>query len=377
MTFFESPPPRDDSWRWADDPFSRLRREERRKRIVTVSVVAAAIIACAATGVVAIGPEKVTTAVTGLFAAAPPDADLVAVADKALLTEEGRELLYSSTPRLATLDEIGDMCGDGAIGCYHRFLGISIHQPNDARVADLAVTTLAHELLHAAYDELAPIEAADVDDLLHAELTRIPAEDPIHTQIAGSVGDHAESLETELFAYLGSQVNLDGGFAPELEAVYAQYFTDRFALAGIYGRIQGMITTVYDEVVAAQDALVAAEAANVAERAQIEVDRAAHEVARQQYTRDADQYNAIPLAERGGWSVTWTRPDGTSATAPLGDSLATRWTELEAFRVSLEGRATALEAGASANETRRLEVDAQLTDLRALLVAAFPEQAPG
>lgn len=34
----------------------------------------------------------------------------------------------------------------------------------------------------------------------------------------------------ELFAYLGSQVVLDGGPAPELEAYYARYFTDGDAL---------------------------------------------------------------------------------------------------------------------------------------------------
>ena len=37
-----------------------------------------------------------------------------------------------------------------------------------------------------------------------------------------------------MFAYLGSQITLDGGFAPELEAHYARYFTDRQALVGVF-----------------------------------------------------------------------------------------------------------------------------------------------
>ncbi|MFX7739810.1 hypothetical protein ABTJ99_20740, partial [Acinetobacter baumannii] len=70
---------------------------------------------------------------------------------------------------------------------------------------------------------------------------RIPADDPVRRQIDWSVGDHEESRDTELFAYLGSQAWPDGGFDPALEDNYGRYFTDRAALVDVDHRVQGAV----------------------------------------------------------------------------------------------------------------------------------------
>jgi hypothetical protein len=98
----------------------------------------------------------------------------------------------------------------------------------------MMVTTAAHELLHAAYARLDPAERDEIDALVEAELLRVPAENGVHGQIAASVGDRSENRANELFAYLGSQVVLDGGFDPKLETYYARYFTDREALVDVF-----------------------------------------------------------------------------------------------------------------------------------------------
>jgi hypothetical protein len=384
VTLFESaeaPPPRDDSWRWADDPFSRLRREHRRKRVVAASSIAALVCAVLFGVVLAIGPERVATTTAELFGAAapPPAADLVAVADRTYLTEEGRALLFASKPRIASLAEVAAACerpiDDPPAGCFSSLGGISVYQPADARVADSAVTTLAHELLHAAWEKLGIGERVRVGELLEAEVARVPADDPVLSSIEWSIGDHASSRQTELFAYLGSSVQLDGGFAPELETLYARWFTDRAALVALARRMESTVDSVYSEAVAAIEGLTAQEQANANERAQLEADRAAHEAARVRYNADADQYNALPAEERSRWMATWTDADGQTRTAPLEESLRVRLVQLDEYRAALDTRTAALAAAEASAIDRRAAAEAQRADLLALLAAAYPGQA--
>jgi hypothetical protein len=174
-----------------------------------------------------------------------PDADIAALADEAFFTAEGREIFFDARPRILDEDELSQACDQRAfvsddsdsgrtVGCYTGYDVISIFKPDDARLRPMMVTTAAHEMLHAVYARLDPAERDDVDALVEAELLRVPADDGVHRQIAASVGDRSENRANELFAYLGSQVVLDSGFAPELEAYYARYFTDRDALVDVY-----------------------------------------------------------------------------------------------------------------------------------------------
>lgn len=383
MTFFESGGT-DSSWRRDDDAFSRLRRdhEQRRRRRAAVvwSSIAAGVAVALFAVVLVIGPAKVATSAGELFgyAVEPPSAELVALADRAYLTDAGRELLYASRPKLSSIAEVADACerpvGE-VIGCYSWADGIFLYLPADARVADSAITTLAHELLHAAYEELGDGEIFAIHDMLEAEIARVSPDDPVHAQIAGSIGENPESRETELFAYLGSQITLEGGFAPELEAVYARYFTDRAALASIDGAVRGTVDALTSELGTAYQHLDDVETANANERAQLEVDRAAHEEARTRYNADADQYNAMPADERARWTATWTSTDGASHSAPLGDSLVQRLADLESYRVRLDERTAALQGAEAAATTLRTEVEAQYADLQSVYESLYPGES--
>ena len=174
-----------------------------------------------------------------------PDDEIAALADEAFLTAEGREIFFDARPRFRDEDELSQACdqrasepddsdGGTTVGCYSGYDVISIFRPDDARLRPMMVTTAAHELLHAVYARLDPAERDEVDALVEAEIVRVPAADVVHGQIAASVGNRSEDRANELFAYLGSQVELDGGFAPELEAYYARYFSDRDALVDVF-----------------------------------------------------------------------------------------------------------------------------------------------
>ncbi|BDV31991.1 hypothetical protein [Microbacterium terricola] len=241
MTFFESGPVRPASGGYASSGARPPRR--RMPHGVVAGVVLAVVSAGLFTAVTIAGPERVAASAQRVFGGVPePAPEIVELADQAYLTDEGRQLLYASRPQLAPPAEVEEMCGKSedddpdlmVTGCYSSLGFILIADEYDPSLVGSLVTTLAHELLHAAYDELDAGEAGQIDALLHTAYADIPPTDPILEQISGSVGAHDASLDTELFAYLGSQVMPSSGLAPELEAVYARYFTDRAALVSTY-----------------------------------------------------------------------------------------------------------------------------------------------
>ncbi len=309
-------------------------------------------------------------------------ATIVAVADRAYLTEEGRELLTQVGARDARGDDLNDACGGddrtgdhATYGCYSR-AGIVVFVPADARVADSAVTTLAHELLHAAFDRLGDGEVWRVKDQLHAAMERVAPDDDVRQLIDWSVDGREESRDTEIFAYLGSQVWPDGGFSPELEAVYARYFTDRAALVGVRHRVEEDVQRLLTDHQSTVDDLTRAMTDAANERAQLEVDRQMYEVDRQSYQQDADRYNARDPVERGRWMVSRSDSTGSVYTGTWQDALAAWLADLDARRADLDARTAAVDAADAAAVARLAEIEAQYADVVAVTRALDPT-APG
>lgn len=309
-------------------------------------------------------------------------ATIVAVADRAYLTEEGRELLNEVGARDARGDDLNDACGgddrtgDHAThGCYSR-AGIVVFVPADARVADIAVTTLAHELLHAAFDRLGAGEIWRVKDQLHAAMERVAPDDRVRQQIEWSIDGREESRDTEIFAYLGSQVWPDGGFSPELEAVYARYFTDRAALAGVRHRVEEDVQRLLTDYQSTVDDLTRAMTDAANERAQLEADRQMYEVDRHSYQQDADRYNALDPVERGRRMVSRSDSTGSVYAGTWQDALAAWLADLDARWADLDARTAAVDAADATAVARLAEIEAQYADVVAVTRALDPT-APG
>lgn len=165
-----------------------------------------------------------------------PEAEIAMLVDRMALTDEGRRVFLLAQP--VVVDDLGELCGevpdDGelvTLGCYHGFDRIYVLRGGGPYGDAVTVTTAAHELLHAVYARMSSAEREELAPLVAAEVSRIPADDPVLAQIDASVGADEPNRTNEQFAYLGSQVVLPGGFSPELEAVYARWFADREALA--------------------------------------------------------------------------------------------------------------------------------------------------
>ncbi|WP_431796397.1 hypothetical protein [Microbacterium enclense] len=374
MTLFEQQPRLPDR-----GPFAALERERRRRRAWMTALVVCTVLALTAGIVFGTGADRALIAQVGaLVGPKTLPADIAAVADRAFLTDHGREILTEVGARSAAGDDLRSSCeredtaDDHAVaGCYSG-AGIVVFVPTDARVADAAVTTLAHELLHAAFDRLGSGEVWRVRDQLHAAIERVPADDPVHQQIDWSVGEHDELRDTELFAYLGSQVWLEGGFDPALEAVYARFFTDRAGLVAVghsvTAAVDGFIAD-YDNAVAQ---LTEAETDAVTQRAQLDADRQGYELDRASYQTDADRYNAMDPVERGRWRQDWQSSDGTSHSGTWEEALAARLADLDARHAELEARAVTMEGLVADAAARRAAIDAQFADVLAVTKALDP-----
>jgi|GEM_PF-5598429 hypothetical protein len=163
-----------------------------------------------------------------------PSATLEKYSSIAGLTEASYRLLYVNTPTISTdKTYIVSKCDKHqnskalTFGCYlPRDGGIYVLELTDERYTALTATTVAHEVLHAAYERLGFNEKADVkaelqrlyDGQLHEELdTRLKA--------YGVTGD---DFFNELHSIIGTEFP---NLSPLLEQHYAKYLKDRKGLA--------------------------------------------------------------------------------------------------------------------------------------------------
>ena len=172
----------------------------------------------------------------------------------------------------------------------------------------------------------------------------LPADDTIHEQIAGSVGAHAESRPTELFAYVGTQVWRDGGLDPQLEAVYARFVADRAALVAVHTGWEAVLDEQGAAIQVASDALVAQEHANADERAESTATRRRWRPTGNVHAKVAE-VAAMPASQRQRLRLSWGWWDGTVLPmAPADETLAAAAALLARDEAALPGRYAAVEA---------------------------------
>lgn len=170
--------------------------------------------------------------------------DVLALADAAYMTDEGRSVFYGTRPQIVDRSVVAEQCrrtgnddrdahGDLRIGgCYvgNGFGDGSIYiaEPQDPRLYGSLVTTAAHEMLHAAWEVIGVHEQVELGPILEGEHAALDPTHPIHEQIAWSLGDDAGAGRgSEIFASLGAAVWHAGGFDPRLEEVYSRFISDR------------------------------------------------------------------------------------------------------------------------------------------------------
>lgn len=320
----------------------------------------------------------------GLRPVPKPSAEVVALADEAHLSEEGRNLLYGARPELLDAAAFAGRCDDGhplepaahegAVGCYQPGdERIVVYVPADARLRGFVVETVAHETLHAAWNRLTPAEQTEITPLLEAEVAALGPDAPVQQQIAGSVGTHQENRPTELFAYVGTQVWRDGGLPPALEAVYARFVADRAALVAVHTGFETQMETMRTDLEAAYAAAVDVEQTNATNRAQYAADVAALADYRRLYEEKVAEVAAMSEDRRSRLRLSWRWWDGTELPmAPAEQTLATAAGLLARDDVELPAREAAITAAEAAATAERARLDGLRADYDALQAQRDP-----
>lgn len=179
----------------------------------------------------------------------PPSAEIEAIADATLLTDDARRVFFASLPTIESAETFNEHCsieGSTVLGCYAAER-IYVFNVTDERLAGTVEVTAVHELMHALYDRLSRSERERIDALVAAAVAEIPETDPVRDVLA----TYAESqLADEWHARLATEF---ADLGPELEEHYAQYFEDRQLIVDLNVQSRAALTALEGEI----DALVA------------------------------------------------------------------------------------------------------------------------
>src|SRR5450830_1283361 len=339
--------------------------------------VAVGIIVLAALG----GASWLTGGASGLYrdvvselqahAAPPPSAEVVALADAAHLSDEGRNLFYGARPQVLGVGAFTGRCVDGqaqravsagsTVGCFKEGANsIVLYEPADPP-------------LHAAWAQLSQDEQSQLTPLLEAAVASLAADDPIREQIAASVGTHPDHRPTELFAYVGTQVWRPGGLAAQLEATYARFISDRAALVAVHTGWQALLDGMGADIQTASRALATREATNAQRQAQYTADSASVDYYRRAYQARAAEVAAMPASQRERLQLAWVWWDGTKLPmAPAEQTLAGAAALLARDESALPAQETAIHADVAAAVEERARVQGLAAGLQALQAQLDP-----
>lgn len=154
-----------------------------------------------------------------------PAPELQALADRTMMTPLAREVFYRTRPELQERAPFTSSCPAKErrqiLGCYinRRIFVLKIDQPELATIMEV---TAAHEMLHAAYEDLGSEERSRVDEWTADFYEETGSADEPLRELLESYPE-SERIN-ELHSLLGTQVEK---LIPELEQYYSRYFTRR------------------------------------------------------------------------------------------------------------------------------------------------------
>lgn len=171
-----------------------------------------------------------------------PTSEVVALADKTDMTQEGRYLFYVSDPKIDDKAAFNQHCGGFSdeqhtvvLGCY-RLQNIFIYNVTDPRLYGVKEVTAAHEMLHAVYERM-PIEQKLVvnrliqEELVHLKNPRLRETAELYSR------ENASIVWNEMHSILGTEHR---PLSAELEAHYKKYFNDRGKVVALAEAYEGV-----------------------------------------------------------------------------------------------------------------------------------------
>lgn len=178
-----------------------------------------------------------------------PSAEIEALANKAALNDNGREIFYFADPTIKSKSEFNAVCKfpdkSMVLGCYTGGdARIYILDVTEKKLEGVEVVTAAHEMLHAAYDDLNSSEKSKVDSLVESEVKNI-TDERILDLYASYKEESTDVALNEMHSIIATEV---ADISPELEEHYAQYFTDRSKVIAVHKAYRSVFIALEQQV---------------------------------------------------------------------------------------------------------------------------------
>lgn len=163
-----------------------------------------------------------------------PSAQMVEMTEELELTATGERILKATQPVIETREDFNEHCDShktelSLLGCYTEGK-IYVYGITEERLAASNKVTLAHELLHAAWERISAGEREEIRGLL--EEVKRENEEWFQTELAAYPED--EQIE-EVWTRAGTKLR---GLSEELEDKYAKYFKNRLKIVEFYEEYQ-------------------------------------------------------------------------------------------------------------------------------------------
>lgn len=176
-----------------------------------------------------------------------PTPAIAGYASRAAMSDDGRFVFYASRPQVLPDGEFDRACsgaepGIGVLGCYTLAEGrIYLFDITNVDLQDFEVVVAAHEMLHAAWDRLAPEDRAALEAPLEEAFAAVEPGSELAERIAAYEAADPASRIPELYAIVGTEL---AELPSVLEEHYARWFDDRSRVVALW---QG-VSAVFDQL---------------------------------------------------------------------------------------------------------------------------------
>ncbi|MCD8568684.1 MAG: hypothetical protein LRY50_10295 [Geovibrio sp.] len=223
-----------------------------------------------------------------------PTSAVASLSERTGLSERGRFLFYATQPEISSRDSFNEQCprqevGNPILGCYTGDDRIYIYDVTNQQLDGMKEVTAAHEMLHAAWARMSQSERDELGAQLEAVYTA-STDDSFKERMAYYERTEPGESHNELHSILGTELAV---LPTELEAYYAQYFTDRQVVVGLHAGYSAVYTRLNDR---ADQLYTEMEALSKS----IDTQTAAYTATSTQLSSDIDSFNA--RAEAGSFA---------------------------------------------------------------------------
>ena len=174
-----------------------------------------------------------------------PSASVQQYVTESGMSDEGKFLFYASQPTIQSNPTFNSTCSNveedfGVLGCYFPSeKSIYLFDVTDDRLAGIEQVVAAHEMLHAAWDRTSAAERAQLAPLLEAEAASMKDDPEFATTLEFYAKTEPGERSNELHSIVGTEFS---DLSPELDAHYAEYFTDRSVVVALHEKSNAVFT---------------------------------------------------------------------------------------------------------------------------------------